>query len=122
MKARWGHDTISLKTTGGPILVAADTYGGWAVHETPARLLSACSWGWTITHVPTGLAVTKGIDTKAKARRLCRAVAQIVGDAPVTKAGGMPKETRREVYTLLYEAQYPESRPAARAAVAGGGG
>jgi hypothetical protein len=54
-----------------PRPVVATVFGHWAVH----RGVDFWALGWTVTHVPTGMAARNGITTAAEAKRIAVALA-----------------------------------------------
>lgn len=62
--------TVSIQTGGGPKDVRAVVSGVWAVHKSIGR------GGWSVTHVPSGLAVSQRVGTKREGMDIIRAFAQ----------------------------------------------
>ena len=66
---------IRIAQAGESVLVRANVTGQWAVHRrTPKPFRDAASW--TVTHVPTGLALVH-LSTRTRARHIAEAAAAV---------------------------------------------
>ena len=80
---------VTCQCPAGPVLVSAHVRGGLALHPHPD--LAGGRGPWTITHVGSGLAVLKGIPTRAEGVLLLRV---LLGFGDWTRAAGVLQRDR----------------------------
>jgi len=64
----WKRERITIRFADGDQKVDAVSFGGWGVHREGGRKGDK----WSITHVPTGLALTHGLATQRYAKQLVK--------------------------------------------------
>jgi len=70
---------IAIATVSGPVDIDATVDGEWAVHRAPFddRPNAPALKGWTVTHVPTGLAIPRALTSKRARDLMARLVEQM---------------------------------------------
>lgn len=97
MAERWKKAKVSIRTKSGTIELPAEVYGCFAVHEPDCG-----AEAFTVTHLPTGCALGRGLgwfSTAFKAKRTVLAIAEHFPDA--VRWSDLSAEAFKDVGTRL---------------------
>jgi hypothetical protein len=95
---------------GEPGEVAGEVREPFAVHRTCLGSGTASKTEWTLTHLPTGMAVSKILPSNAAAKALADGLETLAIDWPTIDFDGvvaLPPEVKRQVRKAVWDARFP---------------